>query len=169
MSDILSSAIEFERQGYQKYLRLAEEADNPLARELFQTLAGDELEHARYIQELATSLETPGGEISPLPRHIPLEERMREVFARLGVTGGGSGIDNVEGLELAMDLEQGAMDLYRALLGEIEDPGQREVIETLLEQEWQHLEALANVHFFLTSTGQWLDRDESKRWNWMNI
>jgi rubrerythrin len=75
----------------------------------------------------------------------------------------------VEGLETAMERERQGLKMYQRLLEATGgDQAGRAFLESLVEEEWEHLEALVNTYRYLTLTAQWFDEEESKRWNWMN-
>lgn len=56
----LDLALEFERTGYTFYRQAAEEAEDPLGRELYQFLAEQEQLHYEFIQRAREFLETEG-------------------------------------------------------------------------------------------------------------
>lgn len=165
MKELLMKAVEFEREGHREYRELARCTGSVLGRQLFETLAAEEMDHVRRIEDIYNRLVGTGGQLNPSPRR-KLEDRMRESFEDL--TCRHRDIDNVEGLELAMDRERRALAMYREMMDRVDDPAAREFVAKLLAEEWEHLEALKNVHFYLTSTGQWFDGEEIRRWNWMN-
>jgi len=34
-------------------------------------------------------------------------------------------------------------------------------------EEYDHMVGIENILYYLTKTGMWMDKEESKRWNWM--
>jgi len=169
LRELLNTALRFEHEGHCEYKALAAGTRNPLARRLFEVLAGEELDHARRVEALYEA--TQGGkEVKALEasERAPLEERMRECFLGLSPAERALDMDNVKGLEAAMERERQGLEMYRQLLEDTGDPGGRAFLKSLLEEEWEHLEALANTHRYLTRTAQWFDEEESKLWNWMN-
>ncbi len=171
MDELVRKAIAFEEKGQQLYEKLAEESTHSLARTLFANLAIDEQHHAKWIQKLHKSLSDEEGSSDALSvgSRKPIEGRMREAFERLQRQTDPPDSDNVKGLVLAMKLEKEALALYREILDGGPPPQETAFLEKILEEEWQHLEALRNVHAYLTNTGEWFDVEESGRWNWMNI
>ncbi len=171
MDELVRKALAFEEKGQQLYEKLAEESTHRLAQTLFENLAIDEQYHAKWIHELHRSLggEEGSTDASCVARRKPLEKRMREAFERLQMETDPPDSDNVKGLVLAMKLEEEALALYREILDEDPSPRETAFLEKILEEEWKHLEALRNVHAYLTNTGDWFDVEESGRWNWMNL
>ncbi len=167
MDELVARAVELEHQGEQFYLSMAKTASDELTRALFENLAKDERAHADVVRSLAADAGLP--QVAATTTSAPMEQRVREVFEALELPPPAPGPEVMRGLQLAMDMEQEAIDLYRQLLDEDLAPAQKGFVEQLLQQEWQHLEALRNVHFYLGRPGEWHDQEESQRWNWMNI
>ncbi|MEW6080931.1 MAG: ferritin family protein [Bacillota bacterium] len=170
MRELLENALEFEREGHCHYKALAAGTRNALGKRLFEVLAEEELDHARRVETLYKAIQG-GREPKALEAsdRTPLEERMRECFLGLYPAERALDMDNVEGLETAMERERQGLKMYQRLLEATGgDQAGRAFLESLVEEEWEHLEALVNTYRYLTLTAQWFDEEESKRWNWMN-
>lgn len=171
VDELAQQAIDFEHKGREFYTRMSRESGNELAKTLFANLADDEKEHARWIRE---QFGCSAGDGASPDRAQPagnaaIEDRMKDVFDRLEPDEKVREMDNVGGLEMAMELEQQAIAMYRQLIDQDPSEHQRKFLTEIIKQERQHLEALRNVHFYLTGTGDWFHEQESARWNWMNV
>lgn len=170
MDELVKRALTFEEKGQRFYEEMAKKSDNALARALFENLARDEERHARWIEDLRAALKQQGlDKCMSDDQFLPLESRVKEVFDRLESQAPSAEADTVEGLQVAMSMEKEALDLYREMLEQDPAVPERTFLERIMAEEWDHLEALRNVHAYLTQTGEWFDEDESRRWNWMNI
>lgn len=165
----LKAALEFEDKGKNFYLKTANAAADPLSQRLFNTLAGDEERHAERIREIYAALDKN----QPWPVHTPaaqgrLEREIRGFFdSNRGALNRET--QQIEGYEFAIKMELTGIELYTKFARETDDPQEKSFFEALLVEERSHLEALRNVHFFLTQPGDWYEQDESRRWNWMNL
>jgi rubrerythrin len=165
----LSVALDFEEKGRRFYVKTAAEVTHPLSRTLFQALAEDEVRHAERIHAIYTAL--TAGQSWPDPSlgaGHRLEAELKTFF-EANRAGLGQKTTQVEGYEFAMKLERTGVELYTKFAREAQDPKERAFFETLAGEERGHLAALDNVHAFLTQPGDWLQSDESHRWNWMNL
>ncbi len=167
--DALKTALDFEEKGRNFYTKTAATVTDPLSQKLFQTLASDEVKHAEKINAIYQALSKD----QPLPEGNPvhqahLEEHVKAFFEdhKSALSKGAS---NLEGYEFAMEMEKTGIDMYEKFAGQTEHEGERTFYQFLIKEEREHLEALKNVYFFLTDSGDWLQEDESKHWNWMNL
>lgn len=168
MERLIEKALSLEEKGHKFYIDMAEKASNALARALFENLALDEQRHAEWIHKIQERLQEEYPTDSA-GAGVSIKDRIREVFDSLDTAEEKPGQETVRGLEIAMQLEKEALELYGELLELDPSPAEKAFLEKIMQQEWQHLEALRNVHFYLTRTGEWFDQEESQRWNWMNI
>ena len=70
---------------------------------------------------------------------------------------------------MAIRLERDSYVFYADLAKKAASDAERRFFEELMKQEEAHYEALKNVNYYLTNTGDWFGKDESKAWNWMNL
>ena len=165
---VLQAALDFEEKGRNFYRKTAEQSNHPLSRTLFAALADDEVRHAERIREIHAAESGPGTWPDPAGgRAEKLEDAIRGFFAnhRRELT---PETDNVAGYEFAMRMERTGIELYSQFAREADGEGERRFFEALLREEQDHLEALQNVHAYLTQPGDWEQDEESRRWNWMN-
>jgi rubrerythrin len=167
--DALKTALDFEEKGRNFYSKTAETVSDPLSKELFKTLAEDEIKHAEKIRAIYQGLsqEQPLPEADVSHQH-QLEAKVRKFFEahRSEITKETS---NIEGYEFAMEMEKTGVEMYRKFADQTDHAGEKAFYQMLIKEEMEHLEALRNVHFFLTDAEDWLAQDESQHWNWMNL
>ncbi len=161
---IVEFALDFERKGTVLYLELASKVKNPLGKNLFYALAKQEIDHAKRIEEFNTAGE---GHVylAGYEKTNSIEEELKSFFKRVKES---SVKDNLDAYETAMQLEKESYGAYERFLKEAEDASERKLLEFLLSEEKNHMEAIANVYSYLSETSDWLERDESRTWNWMN-
>jgi rubrerythrin len=164
----LTAALDFEEKGRNFYAKTAGEVADPLSQKLFQTLAADEFRHADRIREIFAALTSGRAWPETYKAGPSLEEKIRDYFeANRSVLN--KKTTSLQGYEFAMQMEKTGIELYSKFARETADDRERRFFQALILEEESHLDALQNVYFFLTQTGDWLEADESKRWNWMNV
>lgn len=165
----LKISIDFERRGVGLYLELAAKTKNPVARRLFYQLAQQEIQHIIMFENIYEELKRD----NKWPRWTveegdKLEYIIKEYFQSIKKDPAVHLADNVKGLDLAMKVEKKGYAMYERFLAKATDKNEKLFYVELLKQENAHYEALANVHLYLTQTGDWLTDEESQVWNWMN-
>ena len=163
----LKFVLDFEAKGVEAYLKLAAKTENRLGKKLFYSLAAEEIEHARKADEFYESISARPG-FKPAEAE-PLENVIKDFFQKMEKVDLKKGGENIEGYELAMDLERKGYSAYENFLKKAASEDEKKFFEWILGQEKEHLSAIANVYSYLTGTGDWLQEDESKVWNWMNF
>lgn len=167
--DALKVALEFEEKGRVFYDKTARQSEDALSQKLFSTLAQDEITHAERIREIFQSLEH-GGAWPPVSaqRAQSLEGEIHGFF-NLHRQNLRKTAEPLEGYEFAMNLEKTGIEIYEKFSKETGNPQEKKFFLALIEEEKQHLEAIQNVYFFLSQTGDWNEQEESRRWNWMSL
>ena len=168
-NDPLKFALEVEATGTQMYMSLAGKTSNRLAKLLFYSLAGKEVEHARRFDTIYADLrgKTP---VESLPKEAAanVEQELKAFFKKAGEADLKSGKIQTEGYESAMELERKSYDAYKRFRDEAETDAEKKFFEALMAEENEHYVALSNVYLYLTNNGDWLQEDEGSTWNWMN-
>jgi len=167
MDQSLEQALEFEKEISLFYLEQGQITTNILVQRLFLTLAKQEIDHMMYIGDIAEDL-AGGQQPSGMPEP-DIEEEIKAFFTKVGTRELSKEAGNIEALEMAIDMEQEGCVMYRECIARSAEPHQKEFFEKLTRQETAHLESLRNLHYYLTKTGDWMQAEESKVWNWMNI
>jgi rubrerythrin len=168
----LSVALDYENEGLDFYTKAAARSTNALSRRLFRTLASQEIEHAKRIEEIYSLLEQ--GKRLPTPEklkrmggHVELEKDIKDFFKKTDTGSLRDDIGNVEAMKVALEIEKKSFDLYSELLEDAKNASEREFLSALKKEEQQHIDALENVYYYLTDPEMWFSSDESRVWNWM--
>jgi rubrerythrin len=166
--EIIKTALDFEEKGRAFYTQQAQTVKDVLSRKLFATLAEDEVRHAQRIREIYAGLNTPQSWPKDLGPHRNLQADFKAFFvAHQRELKPGS--TQLQGYEFALQMERRSVELYRQAVTQSRNDRERAFFSALAEEEKNHLEAIQNVHYFLTQPGDWYEQDESQRWNWMNL
>ena len=168
----LSVALDYENEGLDFYSKAATRSTNALSRRLFRTLAGQEIEHAKRIEDIYNLLEQgkrlPTREkLKRIGGHVELEKDIKEFFKTTDKASLRDDIGNVEAMKVALEIEKKSYDLYSELLEEARNASEREFLSALKKEEQEHMDALDNVYYYLTDPEMWFSSDESRVWNWM--
>ncbi len=163
---IVEFALDFEKKGTTVYLELASKVNNPLSKNLFYTLAKQEIEHAERIEKFSVGL--PSEKIAEFVTAGQVEKDIKKCFEDMKNLSLPDE-NNLDVYKTAMELEKKGYDAYKKFYGESDNEDERKLLEFLLAEEKGHLDSIANVYSYLSGTSDWLEKEESKVWNWMNI
>jgi rubrerythrin len=162
----LKFVLDFEAKGVETYLKLAAKTENLLGKKLFYSLAIEEIEHAREADEFY-------GKVSARPGFKSVEaapiETVIEGFFKKMEEAVPKNRENIEGYELAMKLERKGYAAYENFLKNSKNDDEIKFFKWILGEEKKNIDAIANVYFYLTGTGDWMQEEESKVWSWMNL
>jgi len=164
----LKFVLDFEAKGVAMYLKLAANTGNLLGKKLFYSLAAEEIEHARKADEVYNGFGAKESFSQQTIEAIPIEKALKGFFDKIGRTKLKKGVENIGGYELAMEMERKGYEIYDKFLKGAKSAEEKAFFKWILAQESEHLSAIANVYAYLTGTGDWLESDESRTWNWMN-
>jgi len=150
IAEALKSAVQTERDGYHFYMMAASSTEDAQGKQVFQTLAREEQEHARYLAAHYKALTETGkpdpsvrlgarAELSPENPIFSPALRARAAQAHYEMTA----------LSVGMQLEQASVAFYRDLAAKAQDPGLVAFLEELASWEEGHLEALRRQHELL--------------------
>ncbi len=158
-------AIDFETKGVNPYLSLAAKTTNPLGKRLFYSLAEQEVQHAALFDSKDLSLP----EKSILDNSVKdIEAQLKEFWMQAEKFEIKKEDVHFSGYEQAMEMEKKSISAYKEFLTKSTEEKEKEFLLWIIEEEKKHLEALRNVHYYLTETADWLQTEESRVWNWMN-
>jgi rubrerythrin len=171
MNASLKKAYELEVKGLEFYVSKAAVVVNPLARRTLLSLAQAEISHMLKIDEISAEIDKTGKwpAQDTAIKFSDIEMSVKEYFQKAGKTvidadKGGSDI-----IKEAMEFERISHDLYSSLNERATMEPEKRLYAALRDQETEHFAALENVYYYLTSSGDWFAREESKAWNWMNL
>jgi rubrerythrin len=164
----LEFVLDFEKKGALMYMDLARTTKNPLGKKLFYSLAAEEVDHARIADEIHVKLHEKLSieDIGNLPT---VESKLKQLFESLNKEAVNKELDNAKGYELALNMEKKGYEIYSGFLKEAKTELEKEFFVKMLEQEKNHIDAIANVYAYFTGNGDWMEEEESRVWNWMNL
>lgn len=161
--EALRQAMDLEQRGHQFYLKAAERTKDPRAKEMFRSLARDEVTHLDTVQRQYEALSHGEGWLSlteaperPVDLEKPLLPPNRETLER-AIKAETSDID---ALHFALQFENDAYNLYRKAAAETADPVGRRMYEWLTNAELTHFNLLMLNYDYLARVGHWLGLQE---------
>ena len=166
----LVAALKLEHKGSAFYLKMSQKTGNLLAKQLYDQLALQEIEHIGRINEVYAAIAL--GQPWPVPAKKKIgymEAEVKRIFTKLNRAGVKEQVDNASGMKVAMDMEWYSYKMYEKLSREAVAGPEQEFFRLLMQEEAKHYEALSNVYAYLGNDGDWLERSESQTWNWMNL
>jgi rubrerythrin len=168
MTTPLEFTLEFERKGAVLYMDLAKQVKNPLGKELFYLLAVEEVQHAQRADGMYSKIAAGG--LKPSAAALPgVEEKLKSFFKTVKPGKLDKNTDNIKAYSLAMEMERAGYKAYSDFLKNAATKEEKEFFERMLVEEKNHLDSIANVYNYLTNAGDWLQEEESRTWNWMNL
>jgi rubrerythrin len=134
---IIRQALLNEQEGHDFYTLAAQQAENPEAKEAFDNLASEELNHIKWLREMYKKLaaNNPDGfdfstiDLPPVPGLYTAENIGRE-----------SGSIAVSVYGIAVNMEKAAIDFYTAAAEQTKVPAAARLYNNLILWENQHLE-----------------------------
>jgi rubrerythrin len=162
---VLKDAMELERRGHAFYLQAAEATKAPRGKSTFLTLARDELDHLKYLDEAFRSVLRDGTVPSmPAPVYAAPSAPMKrpDVFAspkdaakEIKVTAG-----ERDALKRGMEAEEDSIALYSQALALAETEGEKHLFGSLVAVEQGHLTILQGEYDYVNQTGFWMGTQE---------
>jgi len=161
--EMLSTALEMEREGKTFYEKAVTTCQNELGREIFRMLMKDELLHMDRIGKIYQSLK--GGKAwsgewkSIEPDHKDLRVLFREMASAHG-TKITPKTSDLEALDVGIDFESRSVEFYQDHLAKAKDPLEREFIEQMVTEEKSHHAALSDMKSYLSDPAAWFLEQE---------
>ncbi len=158
----LEKAMEVERQGEAFYQEAAERVQDLMGRQVFQTLAKDEVEHLRVLQAEYESIKRektwmPLDEAKVCEPKAPVKLFPNRRDASLMIPATAKDLD---ALKLAMDFEEKGYHAYAKAGAKTDDPKGKKVFDFLAKQENGHYLFLQKTYDYLTTKGAWYFDDQ---------
>ena len=141
----LLQAIKAERDGYSFYMMAANGSSDPKGKEIFETLAHEELEHMSFLKQQHDAILKTGKPDSKIQLGKKLElNGMSPIFSE-GIKSriGGAHIE-MSALSIGIQLELDAVKFYKAQADLSDDPIITDFFNELAEWEKGHYQALLN-------------------------
>ena len=160
-SDALRIALDTENEGLEMYEKASAKASNPLAREIFLGLAGDEKSHLAMIERIAEGMGMSAAlevALKGTPTH-----RMKTIFTEARdevIEGQAVSADELEAIKIALDFERKGYGFYTQAAKDAEDADEKALFEMLALEEDEHYRILDSTQQYLEDTGKWFLWDE---------
>ena len=139
----LRKAMQAEHEGQHFYLMAAKNSTDPKGREVFQSLADDEVEHFNFLKGQYTAV-VRTGKIDASLKLKPRTELKGEhpIFSSEIKERIGTAHYEMTAVSIGIQLEQSAVNFYKAEAQATEDPDVKAFYEELAVWEQGHLDAL---------------------------
>lgn len=161
---IIRDALEFEDEGHRFYARSAEETGDPLGRDMFRFLAGEELKHIEKLRSVEQKLLKDETWESLAEKGITAERwDIKSVARRLSqemrsqITADTSGL---KALEIAQEMERRGKAFYESARRRTRDQAGRELFAFLEREEEEHLRIISATREYLENPKGWLESVE---------
>ncbi len=149
-------AIEVQEKGY--YLKAAEVAVNPVAKQLFERLAVEEDEHAAKFKAIEAEL-SQGEDWPDIAAPAWQGSHLKQVISALNRDVDPEDVKvartELEAMQEAMAKELKAYDMYRSRAEEADSQGEKKFYATLAGEERMHHLALLDSYEYLTDPAGW--------------
>ncbi len=161
MEDKIKFAKDFEKYGAVLYIDIGIKSENLITKKLFYSLARQEIEHLEAIENFVVSRAYQGN------KEETVEKEIKKFFDELKKK---NRIERqTDGYKTALEVEKKGYLQYEKFYNEAKDEKEKQFFKFLMEQEKSHIDAIVNVYSYITQTGDWFEKEESKMWNWMNL
>jgi len=149
----LTMAIRVEQNGYRFYRRAAEETDDARGKELFLSLADDEVAHESILKTRLAALERRGTWKRVADAEWPDESPFtgdEPIFSRKRIEEGVHDYTSeLSALRMAYLIEKNAVEFYTKAARETPDPVGRAMYQDLADWEREHQRVLEQEYTFL--------------------
>lgn len=171
MNTALARAYELEKKGLTFYINSLNDSENLLVRRTIYSLAKDEISHMIKIDDISLSLDASKKWTKEDAgfNGSDIEIAIKKYFDRTDKTLFEQNKDNVAVIKSAIEFERQSYEFYDDLSKKVASDKEKRFYDELKKQEEGHFDALQNVYYYLTKTGDWFENDESNVWSWMNL
>ena len=158
--DVAKAAIQLERDGRAFYLEVAQKTRSNLTKQMFLSLADDELDHIQWITNMVPGVDTAS------EANRRLYERLRPIFADVPeakMRKIAQSDDDVEAINVALGIEKQSVDAYERWESEAAEEDVKSTCNVLAGVERFHIQVLSNTLEYLEHTPDWFMQEE--QWN----
>ncbi len=149
---LVESGIELEKQGLKRYLELARKSQVMEGKNLFITLASDEVEHMEMLQGLKADL-LKGNYKAPDLKVYDMKELLPKLHKGAMEAKGDKRLSELDALKLALEFEKKASEFYENLANTTSDPQTRKFAMDLARWENTHYDLIKAQLDEVTNTG----------------
>lgn len=159
VKDAIKTAIQMEKDGYDFYNKAAAQTSSDMGRDIFKSLATDELLHLEVFEKLFDDkvgkdewydLVNTSAKYTDIPI-FPTDLKKIE--------GANPDTNEIDALRIAMDSEQKAIEWYTKIRENSSDDQVNEIIDEIINQEKNHYNILEGEFHHINSTGYWFEFD----------
>ena len=147
----LRMAIQTETDGYEFYIRAAEQAQHPRTKAIFQTVAQDEIGHRQWLEAQEASLRQEGRWLAE-----PIEQAKTQgtveglpIFAEDHIVDIAEHTSELTALRTSVLIEQDAINFYERAAEQTDNPAGKEMYRFLADFEREHRQLLEAEYTFL--------------------
>jgi rubrerythrin len=138
---ILDVAKNIEDEGYAFYKDLSEKTVNKEIKGVFEVLAGEELNHKRYFDQLKKDSSFIAPDYQGTSQDAKqIFETLKKNFDKKGITP-----DASKAYEQALELEKNNVVFFKKSLSEATDANEKKLIKLVLAEEYRHVEYLETL------------------------
>ena len=143
--DILKNAILLERKGFEFYIKVAKSTDNEGVKEIFETMAREEVLHEKYLSDQYKAFSENGKfeemDLPPEAEGLAAEIMNEDIIGSLEAAG-----FEAAAISAAIDMENKAIKLYSDRAKETEDPNEKDIYNWLAKWEKSHHKILHELN-----------------------
>ncbi|MEO0199408.1 MAG: ferritin family protein [candidate division WOR-3 bacterium] len=160
ISTALDLAMDIEKDSIFRYLEIARKTKDTSGKNMFITLAMEEVKHLLILSEARQIVEE---EVHLKPLEVPkseIEGVLPDIIKREKKKHGKSELNELDALEIALEHEKKAMDFYEKKSVEMTDETLKNLFKRLYEMERGHYELIMAQLDYIKGTGFWFDMPE---------
>jgi len=161
--EMLATALRMEEKGKAFYDKAAAACSNEPGKDIFLSLAKDEVVHMDRIRFIHESL-SGGKAWAGTWKDMKLKQQsMAKVFremAKKHATNVTATADDIESLEIGIEFEAESIKFYQERLEKAEEQTEREFLERMVDEEKSHHAALIDMKLYLSDPAGWFREQE---------
>ncbi len=145
--EVLQKAFQIEVDGHTFYSMARDQARNPAVEELFDKLADDEVEHKRYLAQVAKDYDAKGIAAFHMDRRSPdMKALSASIFTEQFKKQAKGAAFEMGALSIGMTLETNAISYFTRAAKIAGEKEVKEFYEFLADWEKEHLAALQGIY-----------------------
>lgn len=153
--EAIRTALEVEKEGMAMFLKLAKDTESITGKNMFITLALDEVSHIRHLEAMASELQEKGELVGDFFKGQPHSSINKEELKK-NITDT-SKAEDLDALALAIKQEDQAIEHYSKCVGEAQSDAERGIYEHLVAEEETHRLILEAERDSIKGSGYWVD------------
>lgn len=144
------------------YRQQSERSGDPLGRKMFATMAEEEEEHARYLEELHQKLQASGKwpeEISVVINETNVPKVLDELTDKINPSNTATA-DDKEAIKIAIEFENEAYKFYADLIKQADSSNEKQLFKILADLELEHMNSLKETLLYFEDPAEWFAMQE---------